>query len=383
MLHPARLGKYPITGVIGEGAMGVVYKGVDPVIGRPVAIKTIRARLPDVDATGAHLPARFRNEAQAVGRLSHPAIVGIYEYGEDNGTAFIAMEYVEGRTLSALLAATPVLGEATVVRVMAQLLDALQCAHKAGVWHRDIKPANVMVTAQGGVKVADFGIARVDDEALTVVTAVVGTPGYIAPEQYLGQPIDHRIDIFAAGVLLYRLLTGDSPFAGRPDAVMFKTVHATPPAPSVVTGGRSPAGYDAIVAKALAKNRDDRYASAADFRRALLDASDVDATMISRALSLPTLPAAPPVAPVPTGGGSNGSLLAATRIGNWEASALAPFEQALARAVGPLAKVLVRRAAQRCPDAASLVAAVAAHIENADERSAFLAETGVRPATRR
>jgi serine/threonine-protein kinase len=361
----------------------VVYKGMDPVIGRPVAIKTIRTRLPAVDATGTHLPVRFRNEAQAVGRLQHPAIVAIYEYGEDNGTAFIAMEYVEGRTLSSLLAATPMPDEPTLVRVMAQLLDALHCAHKAGVWHRDIKPANVIVTASGDVKVTDFGIARVDDEALTVVTAIVGTPGYIAPEQYLGQPIDHRIDIFAAGVLLYRLLTGDSPFAGRPDAVMFKTVHGAPPVPSVVTAGRRPAAYDAVVAKALAKRRDDRYASAADFRRALLDASNIDPTTISRAVSLPPLPPAPPSTPTTTAAASSGSLLSATRIGDWDAAALAPFEQALARAVGPLAKVLVRRAAQRCPDAASLIAAVATHIDDAEERAAFLKRAGVTPGTRR
>jgi len=383
MPHPQRLGKYPITGVIGEGAMGVVYKGVDPVIGRPVAIKTIRKHLNAVDATGALLPARFRNEAQAVGRISHPGIVAIYEYGEDNGVAFIAMEYVEGRTLSDLLAAHPVPDEPTIVRVMAQLLDALHCAHRAGVWHRDIKPSNVIVTADGHVKVTDFGIARVDDEALTVVAAVVGTPGYIAPEQYLGQPIDHRIDIFAAGVLLYRLLTGDSPFAGRPDAVMFKTVHGVPTPPSVATEGRRPAVFDPIVAKALAKRRQDRYASAGDFRRALLDATGIDATTISRAISLPVLRvvATPAAAPAPTAS-SGSSLLAATQVGAWDATTLAPIEQALARAIGPMAKLLERRAAKQCHDAASLVAEVAAHIEDVDEREAFLRGVN-RPATRR
>src|SRR5262245_15040139 len=233
MKHPERLGKYPITGVLGQGAMGVVYKARDPVIQRPVAIKTIHIGLVAGDAERANLSARFRNEAQAVGRLSHPGIVAIYEYGEDESTAYIAMEYVEGLSLERVLPPRRPLPESEALSVMQQLLDALACAHRAGVWHRDIKPANLIMTASGQLKLTDFGIARIENASLTQVTSVIGTPGYMAPEQYVGQGITHQVDLFAAGVLLYRMLTGIAPFAGPPEVAMYKILHEDPPAPSV------------------------------------------------------------------------------------------------------------------------------------------------------
>jgi serine/threonine protein kinase len=162
MSHPDRLGKYAITGVLGEGAMGVVYKGYDAGIARSVAIKTVHHRLLGDDAALDSFAARFRNEAQAVGRLSHPGIVAIYDYGQDGGTTYIAMEFVEGRNLAQIIAATPRLPEADVLRLMDQLLDALDCAHRHGVLHRDVKPANLLVTADWQLKVTDFGIARID-----------------------------------------------------------------------------------------------------------------------------------------------------------------------------------------------------------------------------
>jgi len=372
MKSRARLGKYTITGVLGEGAMGVVYRGFDPHIHRTVAVKTIRQQLAEKYGSASMLAMRFRTEAQAAGRLSHPGIVAIYEYGEDAGTAFIAMEYVEGCTLARLLAACPVPDDSAIVRTMSQLLDALDCAHDAGVLHRDIKPSNVIVTSAGGVKLTDFGIARVDGDDPALASGIVGTPGYIAPEQFLGEPLDHRIDIFSAGVLLYRLLTGDSPFAGPPDTVRRRTLKADPPAPSAVTGGRRNAAFDAIVRKALAKRRDDRWASAGEFRRALLEAAGAPAGAPPRARALPTLPAttasspaSSPAMPAP------GSALPPVPAGEWDVAVLAPFELALAMAVGPLAKVLVRRAACRCRDVESLAGEVAAHIEDTHERDAF------------
>ncbi|MEO8804950.1 MAG: serine/threonine-protein kinase, partial [Burkholderiaceae bacterium] len=212
MSHPERLGKYTITGVLGDGAMGVVYTGFDAGIQRRVALKTIHKKLIDDDKQSESIAARFRNEAQAVGRLLHPGIVAIYEYGEDETTAFIAMEYVEGRNLAQVLGKTRLLPEPELLRIMDQLLDALDCAHNHQVWHRDIKPANLIITATGQLKVADFGIARIENRALTQVDSIIGTPGYMAPEQYVGEAIDHRVDIFAAGVLLYRLLSGEAPF---------------------------------------------------------------------------------------------------------------------------------------------------------------------------
>ncbi|MGS0755303.1 serine/threonine-protein kinase [Roseateles sp. GG27B] len=221
---PAAFGKYAVTGLLGEGAMGVVYKAFDPGIGRAVAIKTIRRGL-DGDTS---LADRFANEARAVGRMNHPGIVSIYELGQTDDTAFIVMEYVEGRDLSRLLAASAALPEAYLLKLMLQLLDALEYAHARGVWHRDIKPANLIVTSEGQLKITDFGIARIESAAITQVVSTIGTPGYMAPEQYIGEQFDHRVDVFAAGVLLYRLLTGKAPFAGTGESVMYHIMHTQP-----------------------------------------------------------------------------------------------------------------------------------------------------------
>src|SRR5882757_696777 len=183
---PEKLGKYPLLSMIGRGAMGVVYRSFDPHIRRPIALKTIRRDLLEDDGAEA-FAARFRNEAQAAGRLLHPGIVAVYEYGEDEEFAFIAMEYVEGSSLRQYFERKVRFEERDVVSVMAQLLDALQYAHEQGVWHRDIKPANIIIMNNGRIKVADFGIARVESSTLTQVGVVMGTPGFIAPEQYLGK----------------------------------------------------------------------------------------------------------------------------------------------------------------------------------------------------
>ena len=187
MNGPTQLGKYAVSEVLGKGAMGVVYKGFDPHIRRTVALKTIRKELID-DGEAATLLARFRNEAQAAGRLSHPGIVAVYEWGEAGELAFLAMEYVEGNSLREYFNRGTHFGGPDVVSVMAQLLDALHYAHEQGVWHRDIKPANIIIMKNGKLKVADFGIARIDTSNLTQTGAVMGTPGYMAPEQYTGLP---------------------------------------------------------------------------------------------------------------------------------------------------------------------------------------------------
>ncbi len=402
MTHPERLGKYPITGVLGEGAMGVVYKGFDPGIQRPVAIKTIRKQLTD-EEDSASFAARFRNEAQAVGRLSHPGIVAIYEYGEDADTTYIAMEFVEGKNLSQILASTPLLLEADILRVMDQLLDALDCAHRHGVWHRDIKPANLIVTARGQLKVTDFGIARIESLALTQVTSVIGTPGYMAPEQYTGAKLDQRVDIFAAGVILYRMLAGKPPFTGTPETVMYKIINEDPPPPSSIAPSdhARPHVYDAIIAKALAKSPANRFASAAEFRHALTQAARAAGTAFDTTLVMPSHHASaaapgPAVhaahgAPTSTfaatlplttdtggsGGGSGtktsgGTLLSASQISGWDVSSLAPLETALATVIGPVAKVMVRQAARTCSDMASLTARVAEQISDSKERERFL-----------
>src|SRR5664279_5580222 len=189
MADISNLGKYEIRREIGRGAMGVVYEGYDPLIKRLVALKTIRAdQLAGDDA--ANVIARFRREAQAAGRLSHPNIVSIYDFGEDAGVWFIAMEYVRGRELKEYFEANERFTSADIVRIMSQILDALDYSHRQGVIHRDIKPANIFLlqdttsgAAEGAVKVADFGIAHIESSNLTQVGAVLGTPSYMSPEQ--------------------------------------------------------------------------------------------------------------------------------------------------------------------------------------------------------
>ncbi|MGE5452970.1 MAG: serine/threonine-protein kinase [Acidobacteriota bacterium] len=364
MAHPFKLGKYAIEGVVGSGAMGMVYRAVDPVIQRPVALKTIHRSLLDADDAAVSIAARFRNEAQAAGRLSHPGIVSIYEYGEEEQTAFIAMEYVEGQDLSKVLAATPALSEPVLLQVMDQLLAALDYAHQQGVWHRDIKPANLIVTRSGQLKITDFGIARIRDASLTQVTSTIGTHGYMAPEQYTGQDIDHRVDIFAAGVLLYRLLTGQPPYAGSPEAIMYKVLHEAPPLPSSQRVIPRTLMLDAVVAKAMARQAADRYASAGAFREALkLHAAK------SRPASAPpdgedtivmSLPAHAPMV-TPSGSGSG-----------FDADTLSRLERSLASYVGPMAKLLVKQAAAAHSDLPGLVEAVAQHVPSAPDRALFL-----------
>ena len=387
MSVPAKLGKYPITGVLGTGAMGVVYKALDPVIDRPVAIKTILKSLLGQDLSGSSAAERFRHEARAVGRLSHPGIVAIYEYGEDDETAYIAMEYVEGRSLAQLLAATPRLPEADILTLMDQLLAALDCAHRAGVWHRDIKPANLIVTDAGRLKLTDFGIARIETVALTQVNSSIGTPGYMAPEQYAGEGVDHRVDIFAAGVLLYAMLCGHGPFRGAPETVMFKVLNEDPLPPSQVAGSGRSTFYDAVVARALAKRPADRYASVAAFREALAqrvaDATAIDAEATRIVVQPGAAVAASPAAASSDSAAASGTRPATTPIAGWNESTLAQVELALASFIGPVARVLVRQAARRCTDLQTLGTKVAAHLANEHDRQRFLTRIGPATATAR
>ena len=396
MSHPERLGRYPITGVLGEGAMGVVYRAFDPVIKRPLAIKTIRRQLDDGDTAVDSFGARFRNEAEAAGRLHHPGIVAVYEYGEDETRAFITMEFVEGTSLAQLIARKSAFGERQAVDIVAQLLEALHHAHEQGVWHRDVKPANLILTPSGRLKVADFGIARIESAALTQVASTIGTPGHMAPEQYTGETLDHRVDIFAAGVLLYQLLTGQMPFTGSSESVMYKVLNEAPLPPSQLDVSRS--AFDAVVLKALAKKPADRHATAAAFRVALLAVAETeaglgetssDATVIVGARQPPavgTLPmagagsqadAATSPSRAPVTGSSGATMLA---IDGWDGALLKQVERALAAQVGPLARVMVDRAARRCRDLFTLQDLLAEQMQTAAERAAFFAALGPAPA---
>ncbi len=367
---PQQLGKYRILSVLGEGAMGVVYKGFDNGIQRTVALKTIRRDLSISDGSGASAQQRFRVEAQAAGRLSHPGIVAVYDFGDEGDLSYIAMEFIEGSSLSRYNAKGKAFSDDDVTSVMAQLLDALDHSHSHGVWHRDIKPANVLLTHEGRVKVADFGVARIEHNDLTVAGSVIGTPGYMAPEQFLGEEIDSRVDIYATGVLLYQLLVGRPPFTGTTESLLYRVVHEPPVLPSLTAGYARETNFDEVVATALAKDRRNRFASPAAFKQALLTAYGRPVT--SRVA--PSALFAPSDVPTEVVPNSPSRTSSAMPPAHWDPELLHQVEVKLAKHVGPLATVLVRRSARACHDLPTLYERLAEQVTGAEARKAFLAE---------
>jgi serine/threonine-protein kinase len=253
--------RYRVEARIGQGGMAEVLRGFDPALERTVAIKIL---LPPFDRDAGFV-ARFRREAQAAARLSHPNIVGVYDTGADGDTEFIVMEYIEGRTLASFLAGGGRPTPMQAVELSEKIASALAAAHAQGIVHRDIKPANVMVTREGAVKVMDFGIARIQSDATAPQTSsVIGTPAYFSPEQAQGLPVDARSDIYSLGCVLYELLSHRPPFTGdTPVAIAYKQVNESPVPPSQVNPDVPPQ-LDAVVMKCMAKNPANRYQSAAE-----------------------------------------------------------------------------------------------------------------------
>ena len=265
------LGRYQIRGVLGKGAMGLVYDGHDATLKRRVAIKTILTRGLD-ESTVRHYEKRFQREVRAVARLNHPHIVQVYDFGTEGDLAYIVMEYIEGKELKDYLDAKEPFDLGTIFRLMSELLDALEFAHEAGVIHRDVKPANLMLDAGRKVKLTDFGVARIIDPGgesadMTRAGAIIGTPSYMSPEQIQGAPVDRRTDIFSAGVLFYQLITGKKPFEGTGYPLAKQIVQDEPALPSTLV--EIPATIDRVVARALAKAPEHRYPSARAFAEAL------------------------------------------------------------------------------------------------------------------
>jgi beta-lactam-binding protein with PASTA domain/predicted Ser/Thr protein kinase len=276
MTTPQVLGeRYEIGGVLGRGGMAEVHRGRDLRLGREVAVKVLRSDL----ARDPSFQVRFRREAQAAASLNHPAIVAVYDTGEDRtttgATPYIVMEYVEGETLRDVIRREGHLSAERAMSLAADICGALDFSHRNGIVHRDVKPGNVMITPQGTVKVMDFGIARaVSDSAATMTStaSVIGTAQYLSPEQARGESVDARSDVYSMGCLLYELVTGAPPFRGdSPVAVAYQHVREDPRLPSSINRGVPPE-LDAILLKAMSKNPANRYQSAADMRNDLLRA---------------------------------------------------------------------------------------------------------------
>ncbi len=259
-----RIDRYEVQEVVGRGAMGVVYRARDPVIGRVVALKTIE--LPD-EIPGeerADSLERFAREARAAGLLSHPNIVTIYDVGKagGDGSSYIAMEFVEGRTLRQMVPHGQRKPSEEILRIALQVARALDYAHRRGIIHRDVKPANILIRDDGLVKLADFGVARLESSELTRTGQSVGSPSYVAPEMLLDQPVDGRADLFSLGVILYEVLTGEKPFRGENLASLYRQILSETPALPSTRNAAIPREWDTIILRLLEKKPEDRYPGA-------------------------------------------------------------------------------------------------------------------------
>jgi len=264
-MDQGRLGRYRILGVLGRGAMGIVYRAEDPLIEREVAIKTLNPSLPE--EVMDEVRERFLREAKSAGRLNHPNVVTIYDVGEQDDVAYIAMELIEGRSLQHMLRDPERLPIETVVDLAAQVADGLDHAQRFAIVHRDVKPGNVMVSPAGRAKLTDFGVAYIPSSTVTQVGTALGSPRYMSPEQVLGLPLDPRSDIFSLGSMLYEMLTGRTPFErpGEPTTLnLMNRIAREPHVPVTRVDPKIPAVFDRILARALAKNASERYSRAGD-----------------------------------------------------------------------------------------------------------------------
>jgi len=366
------VGKYRIEGLLGHGAMGTVALAYDPDIDRPVALKTIHAHLLDTDQREEYL-RRFRQEARAAARASHPNIVTVYDAGIDAGTPYLAMEYVPGRSLKACLAERERFRPEDAGAILLQVLDALEHAHVRGVLHRDIKPANVLVLPDGRAKLTDFGVARLDTRQTTQLGALIGTPAYAAPEQLMGRSVTARSDLYSVGVLLAELVSGLRPDPVERGTILVRLRRGEPV--------DVPPGFLDVLERAMAEDPAARFASAAAMSEALRHSLD-DRTIIELISGLTPCRTPPQSGPADSpperwqafasaaapakGDGLADSLL--------DRPALDTLEAQLTECIGPLARILVRRYAKEAHDKADLVRCLVAHIHDPDTRARFLAD---------
>jgi eukaryotic-like serine/threonine-protein kinase len=369
MSVPRSIGRYQIQGLLGAGAMGEVYRAHDPAIDRLVAIKVLRPEL--IAGSGSEqLLERFRREARAAGRRFHPNIVAIWDFGEDNGVPFLVMELVEGRSLDEIIKTSGVLGADRSVRIITQVLGALGFAHESGVIHRDVKPSNIMVLQQDHIKVADFGIARIDTSDFTIVGDLLGTPAYMAPEQLTGGPVDHRSDLFAAGVILFEMLTGVKPFRGKSITEIMSFMERRGPEDIRALNPALPESLKVVIGKALAFDPAARYGAGAEFSAALQEA--VGAVGMAAPTAAPTgesRPIAGTAAPSPAEAGLEPELLR-------------EIERDLASFLGPLASIALKRALRQTSDVLELYELLGKQLNDPRDRNQFLARGRQRAAGR-
>jgi serine/threonine protein kinase len=364
------IGRYRVDGLLGTGAMGEVYRAYDPVIDRPVAIKVVRTELA-VGSGSEQWLQRFRREARAAGRRFHPNIVAILDFGEDDGMPFLAMEYVDGRSLDAILKTSGPLDPARSVAIITQVLSALGFAHQNGIVHRDVKPSNIMVLNSGEVKVADFGIARIDASEFTIVGDLLGTPAYMAPEQFAGAPVDKRTDLFAAGVILFEMLTGVKPFRGKSITEIMSFMETRGPEDIRALNPAVPDSLQLVITKALAFDPARRYDHASEFSKAIIEAFPIrfDQTRLAE----------PTVATTPASG--SGSRAAPPADSTWSPDLLHEIEHDLATFIGPMAAIALRRAIRQTNDVVVLYDLLGPQVVNPRDRAEFLARGQRRAAT--
>jgi serine/threonine-protein kinase len=299
-----KAGRYELVGELGRGSMGIVYKGFDPVIGRTVAIKTM---LPEGLSSQEfdEYKTRFQREAMAAGVLAHPNIITVYDFGEDNGVLYLAMEFLEGQPLEKIVQEQTVLPIETILPIYDQVCSALDHAHRNGIVHRDVKPANIMILQNGLVKMTDFGIAKMMHMGMTQAGQILGTPNYMSPEQVKGRQIDGRSDIFSLGVILYELVTGEKPFGGQNiTTVIYKIINENPISPRELDAA-IPAGLNYVISKALAKNPDDRYQSCRELAEDLRNYKNLPNAVVTPSVAV--------VAPPPAAGDTTQAIFVAAK----------------------------------------------------------------------